>query len=137
MTKITKRDIFSVILAAAENENIVIEGETEVTLTDIVTEMEKQIASLDKKAETAKAKAAEKKAAGDELRERVFAVVGFEPMTIAEVTEALGDEEVSANKVTYRLNALVEAGMLEKGEAKVAGSDGKSRTVKTFVRIAE
>lgn len=136
MTKITKRDIFNAILFAAENDGLVL-GETEVSMEDVIAEMEKQIASLDKKAETAKAKAAEKKAAGDELRERVFAVVGFEPMTIAEVTEALGDPEVSANKVTYRLNALAEAGLVEKGEAKVAGSDGKSRTVKTFVRIAE
>ena len=137
MTKITKRDIFNAVLFAAENDGLVLDGETEVSVQDVIVEMEKQIASLDKKAETAKAKAAEKKAAGDELRERVFAVVGFEPMTIAEVTEALGDEEVSMNKVTYRLNALVSAGLLEKGEAKISGADGKTRAVKTFVRIAE
>lgn len=137
MTKITKRDIFNAVLFAAENDGLILDGESDVSVQDVIVEMEKQIASLDKKAETAKAKAAEKKAAGDELRERVFAVVGFEPMTIAEVTEALGDPEVSANKVTYRLNALAEAGLVEKSEAKIAGPDGKSRTVKTFVRIAE
>ena len=133
-TKITKRDIFAAILDAATNGAIAVEND-EITHEMIAEFCEKEIASLDKKAETAKAKAAEKKAAGDELRERVLEVLGSEHMTIAQVTEALGDEEISTNKVAYRLNALVDLGYAEKNDAKVSGADGKSRVVKVFNRV--
>ena len=134
MTKITKRDMFMAVREAAEAEAISFSNE-ELTFDALIEWCDKEIASLDRKAETAKVKAAEKKAAGDALRERVYEVLGSEPMTIAEVTEAIGDEEVSTNKVAYRLNALVELGMAEKNDAKVSGSDGKTRVVKVFNRI--
>ena len=134
MTKITKRDMFLAVREAAEAGTISFSNE-ELTVDALIEWCDKEIAALDRKAETAKAKAAEKKAAGDALRDRVYEVLGSEPMTIAEVTEAIGDEEVSANKVAYRLNALVELNMAEKNDAKVTGSDGKSRVVKVFNRI--
>ena len=134
MTKITKRDIFTVIREAAENGGLVFDHE-DITIDDVIAQMDKEIANLDKKAATAKEKAAEKKAAGDELRDRVFEVLGTEDMTIAEVTEALNDETVSPNKVAYRLNSLVEMNLVEKNDAKVAGADGKSRVVKVFHRV--
>lgn len=134
MTKITKRDMFMAVREAAEAEAISFSNE-ELTFDALIEWCDKEIASLDRKAETAKAKAAEKKAAGDALRERVYEVLGSEPMTIAEVTEAIGDEEVSTNKVAYRLNVLVDLGLVEKNDAKIAGADGKSRVVKVFNRI--
>ena len=134
MTKITKRDMFMAVRESAEAGIISFSNE-ELTVDALIEWCDKEIAALDRKAETAKAKAAEKKAAGDALRERVYEVLGSEPMTIAEVTEAIGDEEVSTNKVAYRLNALVELGMAEKNDAKVSGSDGKTRVVKVFNRI--
>jgi hypothetical protein len=134
MTKITKRDMFMAVREAAEAEAISFSNE-ELTFDALIEWCDKEIASLDRKAETAKTKAAEKKAAGDALRERVYEVLDSEPMTIAEVTEAIGDEEVSTNKVAYRLNALVELNMAEKNDAKVTGSDGKTRVVKVFNRI--
>lgn len=134
MTKITKRDMFMAVRESAEAGIISFSNE-ELTVDALIEWCDKEIATLDRKAETAKAKAAEKKAAGDVLRERVYEVLGSEPMTIAEVTEAIGDEEVSTNKVAYRLNALVELGMAEKNDAKVSGSDGKTRVVKVFNRI--
>lgn len=134
MTKITKRDMFMAVRESAEAGTISFSNE-ELTVDALIEWCDKEIAALDRKAETAKAKAAEKKAAGDALRERVYEVLGSEPMTIAEVTEAIGDEEVSTNKVAYRLNALVELGMAEKNDAKVSGSDGKTRVVKVFNRI--
>ena len=134
MTKITKRDMFMAVRESAEAGIISFSNE-ELTVDALIEWCDKEIAALDRKAETAKAKAAEKKAAGDALRERVYEVLGSEPMTIAEITEAIGDEEVSTNKVAYRLNALVELGMAEKNDAKVSGSDGKTRVVKVFNRI--
>lgn len=134
MTKVTKRDMFMAVRESAEAGIISFSNE-DLTVDALIEWCDKEIAALDRKAETAKAKAAEKKAAGDALRERVYEVLGSEPMTIAEVTEAIGDEEVSTNKVAYRLNALVELGMAEKNDAKVSGSDGKTRVVKVFNRI--
>ena len=134
MTKITKRDIFTVIREAAENGGLVFDHE-DITIDDVIAQMDKEIANLDKKAATAKEKAAEKKAAGDELRDRALEVLGTEDMTIAEVTEALNDETVGPNKGADRLNGLGDRKLGERGEAKVAGADGKSRVVKVFHRV--
>ena len=119
MTKITEREMYTMI------------SELLASNDDVVTFCEKKIAALDKKAENAKVKAAEKKAAGDELRARVEGVLTNEWQTIAEVVAALDDEEVTASKVTYRLNALVDLGVAVKDETKVP-SDGKTRVVKVF-----
>ena len=119
MTKITEREMYTMISELLEGNE------------DVVAFCEKKIAALDKKAENAKAKAAEKKAAGDELRARVEEVLTDEWQTIAEVVAALDDEEVTASKVTYRLNALVDLGVAVKDETKIP-SDGKTRVVKVF-----
>ena len=119
MTKITEREMYTMI------------SELLASNDDVVTFCEKKIAALDKKAENAKVKAAEKKAAGDELRARVEGVLTDEWQTIAEVVAALDDEEVTASKVTYRLNALVDLGVAVKDETKIP-SDGKTRVVKVF-----
>ena len=119
MTKITEREMYTMISELLEGNE------------DVVAFCEKKIAALDKKAENAKVKAAEKKAAGDELRARVEEVLTDEWQTIAEVVAALDDEEVTASKVTYRLNALVDLGIAVKDETKIP-SDGKTRVVKVF-----
>lgn len=119
MTKITEREMYTMISELLEGNE------------DVVAFCEKKIAALDKKAENAKVKAAEKKAAGDELRARVEGVLTDEWQTIAEVVAALDDEEVTASKVTYRLNALVDLGVAVKDETKIP-SDGKTRVVKVF-----
>ena len=119
MTKITEREMYTMISELLEGNE------------DVVAFCEKKIAALDKKAENAKVKAAEKKAAGDELRARVEEVLTDEWQTIAEIVAALDDEEVTASKVTYRLNALVDLGVAVKDETKIP-SDGKTRVVKVF-----
>ena len=119
MTKITEREMYTMLSELLEGNE------------DVVAFCEKKIAALDKKAENAKVKAAEKKAAGDELRTRVEEVLTDEWQTIAEVVAALDDEEVTASKVTYRLNALVDLGVAVKDETKIP-SDGKTRVVKVF-----
>lgn len=119
-TKMTEKEMFTHIAEVLADEEAV------------VAFCEKKIAALERKAATAKAKAAEKKVAGDELRDRVQALLTDEFQTIAEVTAALADEDVSANKVAYRLNALVDAGIAVKEDTKVAGSDGKNKVVKAF-----
>lgn len=103
---------------------------------DVVEFCDKKIAALEKKSANAKAKAEEKKAMGDDLRDKVQALLTDELQTIDAITDLLGDEEISRNKVSYRLNSLVDAGIAEKAEVKVEGTDGKSRAVKAF-KLAE
>ena len=119
MTKMTEREMFAYIAELLEGHE------------DVDEFCEKKITALDNKAAKAKEKAAERKAAGDELRDRVQAVLTDEWQSIADVVNALGDEDVSASKVTYRLNALVEMGVAVKDDAKLPG-EGKTRVVKVF-----
>ena len=54
-----------------------------------------QLAQLDSKAEKARIRAAAKREAGDELRERIFNVLTDEPKTIPAIVAELNDEELS------------------------------------------
>ena len=65
-------------------------------------------------------KAKEKEA--DTLIDEVLAVLTDELQTIAQVVAAIGKEEVTPAKVSYRLNKLVKEGYAEKGDVKVEKS---------------
>lgn len=84
------------------------------------------------KAEKAAARAAEKKAEGDELRETVHNLLTNEYQTAQDLTDAIANEEVTRNKVIARLTQLVNAGIAEKADAKT--EDGKN--VKVY-KLAE
>lgn len=121
----TKKEMFATIAdLCADNE-------------EIVAFCDKEIASIDKKNEAAKARAAAKRAAGDELEDAIFEVMGDDFMSIADVVAALDNEEFTKGKVTYRLNQLVEKGLAIKEDAKVEGTDGKAKTVKVFKRVSD
>ena len=88
--------------------------------------IQKQVDALDKKADKAKERAAEKKAAGDELRTKVQSVLTEELQTIDEIVDAIGEEDVTRNKVVARLTQLLKAGVavkdkVENGSKKVMG----------------
>ena len=83
-------------------------------------------AQLAEKADKAKAKAAEKKAAGNELRERVKAVLTEEPQTRDEVFANFAEEEgITIAKIGARLTQLVKAGEVEKSQEKIADGTKK------------
>lgn len=128
--KITKKDKFNMILAileASDNENANM-------LTEFVGN---EIALLEKKSAKAKEAAANKKAEADELTVMVENVLTDEYQTIAEVTAAIDNEDVTTAKVAYRLNALVKAGVAEKAEKTIPGGEGvKARKVQSY-RIAQ
>ena len=71
----------------------------------------------------AKERAAEKRAAGDELRERVYAVIeeAGEPITVNGILEAMCDSSLTPAKVTARTRQLVAAGVVTKGQVKIDG----------------
>lgn len=95
---------------------------------------EKKLAQLDKRAESAKIRAAKKKADGDALIEAVFACIGDEAKTRTQITSELIDEgyDVTEGKVTARLTKLVKDGRIAKAKGKVTGEDGKSKTATLY-----
>ena len=81
--------------------------------------------------EKAKEIQAKKKAEGDELTDRIAGVLTDEFATISDIVKALGDEDVSNQKASYRLGKLADAGKAVKGELNVGG-EGKARKVVAY-----
>lgn len=133
-SKIFKRDylnMFSSLISDAANAGI--SGYDWNGMNEFIA---KEIESLDKKAASAKARAEKVKAEGDELRETVFNALSTNTaMTIREIQTAIGDEDLSAQKITARLTQLVKLERVEKTEVSVKGSDGKSRKVNAYRAI--
>lgn len=129
----TKREVYEAIIAGVQAGTVAIEGmETE----EIVAFFQNEVGNLDKRAERSRTAAAKKREAGDALTETVKAVLTEDFQTIADVAAQIEGEEVTASKVTYRLNALVKDGYAEKADVQVAGVEGaKARVVKAY-RIA-
>lgn len=128
--KITKKDKFAMILDIIAGCD---HAEADM-LSEFVTN---EIALLDKKSAKAKEAAANKKAEADELTIAVENVLTDEYQTIAEVTACIEGDDVTTAKVAYRLNALVKAGVAEKAEKTIPGSEGvKARKVQSY-RIAQ
>ena len=120
--KVTKKEMFNFIAdALADN-------------AEVVEFCNKEIALLDKKALKAKERAAAKKAEGDELKGIVQSVLTAEPMTAADVVEAIvtNGVETTVGKVIYRLNALVKDGVAEKEDVVIETPDGKKAKRKAF-----
>lgn len=125
-TKITKRMVLEALVAAyEENLDTVVgtvigaEENIEITGADVVDYAELTIEQMDKKADGAKKRAAEKKAEGDELKAAVASVLTNELQTIADITAQIEGEDVTASKITARLTQLVKAGVAYKEKVKV------------------
>ena len=91
------------------------------TRDEILEFVEKQVAALDRKNETAKKRAAEKRAAGDALQEMVKGVISDEPITIDGILNAIGDDSLTPAKITARTRKLVASGEIVKEMVKVEG----------------
>ena len=112
MDKMTKKEKFALIAELlADNAEIV----------DFCND---EIAKLDAKAAKAKEKAAEKKAAGDELYAAVVAAVGTELVTAEDVLGVIEGEDLTVAKIRARLSQGVKNGVLVKESVKV---DGKAK----------
>ena len=96
--------------------------------------VENELATLEKKAASAQKRAAEKKVEGDALRDRVESYLTDEPQTVATITAAIGDPDVSSQMVVSRLSQLVKAGRAIKEDVKVASNveGGKTRTLAAY-----
>lgn len=139
-TKTTKRETYTILadlVAAARDADL--QG---FDFPALETFIDKEVESLDKKAESARKRAAKKKSEGDEMRETLFGLLTTESQTIPDllpkIREAMGDDEISAQKLTARLKQLVDLGRVDKAEVSIAGTDGgKSRRVMGYTIAAE
>jgi hypothetical protein len=103
--KITKKEFYAGIIEAMQT------GNSPIAPDEVIAFCENEIALLDKKAEKAKARAAAKRAEGDELTDAVLAALTDELTPIGDSTEKVAFEgEISNAKVEYRLNQLVNRG---------------------------
>ncbi len=100
----------------------------------LVAYCEKELASLEHKAEKAKERAAAKREAGDELQNLVASVLTPDFASRDDITARVQetDPEATVGKVGYRLTALVKAGIAQKTEAMVADAEGKNKKVTVY-----
>lgn len=138
--KITKKAMYATvldILADAESRGFALpEGMDFGALSDFVNH---EIELLDKKAESAAKRAADKKVAGDALRDRIYSVLSDADFkTTTEIVSALGDPDVSSQMVTARLTQLINLEQVEKDSVTIpaSGEGGKSRKVVAYRRLA-
>lgn len=128
--KITKREMFEAIKTGCTT------GEWTVSDVEVAEFCDNEIKLLDKKAIKAKERAAEKRAAGDELTDAVRAALTDEFAVIADIAAKVAEtygEDATVAKVTYRLGQLVKNGEAENTDVKVAGGEGqKTRTIKAY-----
>lgn len=110
--KMTKTEMFSKI------------AEICADYADIVEFCDAEKAKLAAKAEKAKARAAEKRAAGDELYNAVLDCVGSELITAEAVLDMLEGEDLTVAKVRARLSQGVKNKKLVKETVK---TDGKNK----------
>lgn len=138
MEKITKRDIYTALINFANGGALTYPAKEDgmddgcVGMDELRAFAENEIALLDKKAEKAKETAKKKRKAADELQIALQGVLTDEFETIADLAAKLDDPDATVAKCVYRLNALVEAGVAEKTDIKIADAEGKKRTVKGY-----
>lgn len=142
-TKITKKTYYATILDvlnAANDAGITLPED--ITYEGIAEFVTHEVELLESKAASAAKRAAEKRAEGDALRETVYnALSDTEYMTIDEIVAAIGDPDVTKNKVTARLTQLGEKGtnQVEKTQVTIeaVAEGGKARKVSAYKRIAD
>jgi hypothetical protein len=117
--KVTKKEYFEEIKA-------IVEGAEVENKEDLIAFIDKQLETLANRAEKAKERAAKNKAAGDELRAAVYAVITDEFQTADEITAQVEGEEITKAKIVARLTQLVNAESIVKEVVKT--DDGRKLT---------
>ncbi len=127
--KLTKRDKFEMLKE-------IVRGDVNIEMTteqaDLIDFLNAQIVAIDTKAEKAKARSAEKKANGDELRDVVQTILTEDYQTIDAIVAQIEGEDVTKAKVTARLTSLVKNGLAEKEDVK----DEEGRKLKAYRLVA-
>jgi uncharacterized protein (DUF885 family) len=114
MEKMTKTQMFEMIKELLADN------------AEVVEFCDAQIEALANKAAKAKAKAAEKRAAGDELYAAVVACLTAEGQTREDILGQVEGEDLSVAKIGARLTQAIKNGVAVKESIKV---EGKNKTV--------
>ena len=134
-TKITKRAVLETLIKAIDAGDIFLET-YDVSHEDVRAYAENEIALLDKRAEKAKERTANKKAEGDELMEAIYATLTDDYEPVADILARIEGEDLSAAKIVARIKKLVDAGRAEKAELKIKPAEGgKARILMGYKRI--
>lgn len=111
-----------------------------ITDTDTANEISefatKAIAALDKKAVSAKAYAAKKRAETDVLTQQIHDVLTDTPMTAVDIVALVPGEDVTRSKVQARLKKLVDAGIVVKSQINIAAEGEKKHMVMGYALAA-
>ena len=126
---LTKRDKFEMLKEIVRGD---VNVEMTVEQAELVEFLDAQIVAIDTKAEKAKARSAEKKANGDELRDVVQSILTEDYQTIDAIVAQIEGEDVTKAKVTARLTSLVKNGLAEKEDVK----DEEGRKLKAYKLVA-
>ena len=128
--KITKRNMYEGLIETMKT------GVCPYAPEDVIAFCEREIELIDNKNAKAKERAAAKAKEADALQEAVAAVLGADFEPIADIAARVEHPDATVSKVTYRLNALVKAGVAEKSEVTIPASEGgKARKVMGFRAI--
>lgn len=125
----TKHEVYAAIITAVNAGTVSIEG---MDSSELISFFEHEIENLDKRAERSRAAAAKKRAEGDPLKDVIKDILTDEFQTIADVVAQIEGDDVTASKVTYRLNSLVTEGFAEKTDYPVSAEGSKARVVKAY-----
>lgn len=113
MEKMTKKEMYAFIAELCSDN------------ADVVAFCDGEIAKLDAKAVKAKERAAEKRAAGDELYADVVATLTSEPQTANAIYEGhfASFEDLSVAKIRARLSQAVNNNVAKKETVKIEGKN--------------
>lgn len=124
--KVSKKVVYQAIIDAMTT------GECTMDPQVIINMCQNEIDMMERRYVKSRERAAQKRAA-DELTDRIESLLTDEFQTVADFIAQLGDENMSQQKVVYRLSALAKAGIAEKSEVKVPGAEGsKARNVVAY-----
>lgn len=115
-------------------------GELTVDPEEMIAKAEIKIASIDRKAVRAKERAAEKRAAGDELTEIVKHYLTEDYAIAADIATAINeamDADYSDAKIRYRLGELVKSGYAEAIDLIVSRPDSSKKSTLKAYRLAD
>ena len=116
----TAMEMYEVIKDVVANGKV-LEDEAKA---DVVAFIDNEMEKRERAAEHAKKRAAEKRAAGDELRAAIEGVLTAEPMLINDIIVALDIDDLTPAKVVARMKQLVGLGKVEKYNVRT--SDGRT-----------
>lgn len=129
--KVTKKDNFAALRECVLNTNWFDVEDAE----RIVEFIDHEIEQLDKRAASAKKYAKKNEKASDELTEACVTVLSTaeQPLTIPEIVALIDESMVpTPQKLTYRLNKLVELGTIKRDQITKKEEGKPSRKVNTY-----